>query len=160
MVGLHAATRKGFASCMLRLPGRRSEERLIEKRARGVVEFCGLAEVAEVNANELAYGDQKRVELARAFASRPRLMLLDEPVAGLNPAETEVVGRLIADMRDQGTGMVLVEHDMALVMKVSDQVVVLSYGEKIAQGAPEEIQGHPEVIRIYLGGGEEFGLCA
>ncbi|MEW5912070.1 MAG: ABC transporter ATP-binding protein [Thermodesulfobacteriota bacterium] len=160
MVGLHGASRREFGAAMLRLPGVRVEERAIRERAWEVLEFFGLAGQADQPADQLPYGDQKRVELARALAARPRLMLLDEPVAGLNPAETDALGGLIVKIREQGVGLVLVEHDMALVMKVSDQVAVLSGGRLIASGPPAAIQADPEVIRTYLGGGEEFGLVA
>ena len=160
MVGLHAASRGEFAAAMLRLPLLRRQEEAIKQRAQEMLEFFGLAELADQPAEELAYGDQKRLELARALAARPKMMLLDEPVAGLNPAETEKLGELILGIKQQGIGVVLVEHDMSLVMRISDQVAVLSGGKLIAQGPPEEIQQNPEVIRTYLGGGEEFGLLA
>jgi len=159
-VGLHAASRGEFCAAMLRLPMLRRQEAAIKQRAREMLEFFGLAKVADQPAEELPYGDQKRLELARALAARPKMMLLDEPVAGLNPAETEKLGELILKIKEQGIGVVLVEHDMALVMRISDQVAVLSGGRLIAQGTPEEIQQNPEVIRTYLGGGEEFGLLA
>ncbi|BEQ13697.1 ABC transporter ATP-binding protein [Desulfoferula mesophila] len=160
MVGLHAASRGGFAAAMLRLPLLRREEKAIRERAEEMLAFFGLEKAAAQPAEELSYGDQKRLELARALAGRPRMMLLDEPVAGLNPAETLEIGRLIVKIKEQGIGLVLVEHDMGLVMHVSDQVAVLSGGVLIAQGTPEEIQQDPEVLRTYLGGGEEFGLVA
>ncbi|MCB2226836.1 MAG: ABC transporter ATP-binding protein [Desulfarculaceae bacterium] len=160
MVGLHATSRGGFAAAMLRLPYLRREEAKIKARADEMLAFFGLEALADQPAEELAYGDQKRLELARALAARPKMMLLDEPVAGLNPAETEALGELIVKIKEQGIGVVLVEHDMSLVMRISDQVAVLSGGKLIAQGPPEEIQQDPEVIRTYLGGGEEFGLLA
>jgi ABC-type branched-subunit amino acid transport system ATPase component len=160
MVGLHAASRGEFCAAMLRLPMLRRQEAAIKQRALEMLAFVGLEAVAAQPAGELAYGDQKRLELARALAARPKMMLLDEPVAGLNPAETEQLGELILKIRDQGVGVVLVEHDMSLVMRISDQVAVLSGGRLIARGAPGEIQQNPEVIRTYLGGGEEFGLVA
>ena len=160
MVGMHAASHGGFGAAMLRLPMLRRQEAAIRERAEEMLAFFGLEKVADQPAEELAYGDQKRLELARALAGRPRLMLLDEPVAGLNAAETHEIGGLIVKIKEQGIGVVLVEHDMGLVMHVSDQVAVLSGGELIAQGAPEEIQQNPEVLRTYLGGGEEFGLIA
>jgi len=160
MVGMHAASRGGFAAAMLRLPLLRRQEAAIRARAEEVLAFFGLDKVAHQPAEELAYGDQKRLELARALAGRPRLMLLDEPVAGLNAAETHELGRLIVKIKEQGIGVVLVEHDMGLVMRISDQVAVLSGGRLIARGTPAQIQQDPEVIRIYLGGGEEFGLLA
>jgi ABC-type branched-subunit amino acid transport system ATPase component len=155
MVGLHAVTKSGFVSAMLRLPGHRAEERAIRERALAMLDFIGLAELAEQPAGELSYGDRKRVELARALVSRPKLLLLDEPVAGLNPAETDEMGRVLLKVRETGVSLLLVEHDMALVMRVSDKVVVLHFGKKIAEGTPHEIQHHPEVIATYLGGREE-----
>jgi branched-chain amino acid transport system ATP-binding protein len=160
MVGLHGQTRNGFLASMFRLPGVRRQEQAIRSRAWETLERFGLGGVALRPAGQLAYGDQKRLELARAMVCAPKLVLLDEPVAGLNPAETEAIGRLILQIRDGGTGVVLVEHDMSLVMRVSDKVVVLSGGRKIAEGPPSEVQGNPEVISTYLGGGEEFGLHA
>lgn len=160
MVGMHAASHGSFSAAMLRLPMLRRQEALIRERAEEMLAFFGLEKVADQPAEELAYGDQKRLELARALAGRPRLMLLDEPVAGLNAAETHEIGGLIVKIKEQGIGVVLVEHDMGLVMHVSDQVAVLSGGELIAKGTPEEIQQNPEVLRTYLGGGEEFGLIA
>jgi ABC-type branched-subunit amino acid transport system ATPase component len=120
-----------------------------------MLDFIGLAELAEQPAGELSYGDRKRVELARALVSRPKLVLLDEPVAGLNPAETDEMGRVLLKVRETGVSLILVEHDMALVMRVSDKVVVLHFGRKIAEGTPHEMQHHPEVIATYLGGLEE-----
>jgi branched-chain amino acid transport system ATP-binding protein len=160
MVGLHGTTGREFLSAMLRLPGFRVQEEAIRSRAWESLELFGLGGVAFRPAGQLAYGDQKRLELARAMVSRPKLILLDEPVAGLNAAETEMVGELIQTIRGQGVGVVLVEHDMSLVMRVSDKVVVLSGGRKIAEGSPSVIQRNPEVISTYLGGGEEFGLHA
>ncbi|MCF8032477.1 MAG: ABC transporter ATP-binding protein [Desulfarculaceae bacterium] len=160
MVGLHADSHGGFSAAMLRLPFLRRQEAAIRERADEMLALFGLEELAGQPAGELAYGDQKRLELARALAARPKMMLLDEPVAGLNPAETEQLGELIVKIKDQGIGVVLVEHDMALVMRISDQVAVLSGGKLIAQGPPDRIQQNPEVIRTYLGGGEEFGLLA
>ena len=155
MVGLHAATHRGFASAMLRLPAMRAEERLIARRAMATLEDLGLAAMAHRPAGQLSYGDRKRLELARALAARPKLVLLDEPVAGLNAAETEAMGQALARARDQGVGLVLVEHDMALVMKISDEVVVLSFGQKIAQGDPHQVQNDPQVVSTYLGGRRE-----
>ncbi|MBI4797823.1 MAG: ABC transporter ATP-binding protein [Desulfarculus sp.] len=120
------------------------------------LEFLGLSASADLPAGQLSYGDRKRVELARALVARPKMVLLDEPVAGLNPAETEEMGRVLLEVRRQGVGLLLVEHDMSLVMRVSDQVVVLHFGRQIAQGDPRAIQRHPEVLRTYLGGHEDI----
>ncbi|MFZ5587715.1 MAG: ABC transporter ATP-binding protein [Thermodesulfobacteriota bacterium] len=155
MVGLHAVTRQGFAAAILRLPAMRAEERAIHDRAMETLEALDLARVAHRPAGQLSYGDRKRLELARALAARPRLVLLDEPVAGLNASETEAMGRALLAARGDGVGLVLVEHDMALVMKISDQVVVLSFGQKIAQGDPHQVQNDPQVLSTYLGGRDE-----
>jgi ABC-type branched-subunit amino acid transport system ATPase component len=155
MVGMHGSTRKGFCSALFRLPGHRGEERRIRERAMQTLDTFGFADKAFLPAGQLSYGDRKKLEIARACVSEPRMILLDEPVAGLNPGETEEIGSRILALSESGVGIVLVEHDMALVMRISDQVVVLSSGAKIAQGTPHEVQNDPEVVRIYLGGGEE-----
>ncbi|MFH1059456.1 MAG: ABC transporter ATP-binding protein [Pseudomonadota bacterium] len=154
MVGLHAVTGQGFVGAVLRLPAMRAEERVIHDRAMATLETLDLTRVAHRPAGQLSYGDRKRLELARALVARPRLVLLDEPVAGLNASETDAMGRALAAAREHGVGLVLVEHDMALVMKISDQVVVLSFGQKIAQGDPHQVQNDPQVLSTYLGGTE------
>jgi len=160
MVGMHAASGSEFMVSLFRFPRLRKEERRIRERSEEMLDFFELTSQAYKPAGQLSYGDRKKVELARALVSRPRMVLLDEPVAGLNMAETETIGRLIGEIRRQGIGVVLVEHDMALVMRISDKVVVLCEGRVLAEGTPHEIQNNSEVIRIYLGGGEEFGLSA
>lgn len=155
MVGLHAVTHQGFAAAILRLPAMRREERAIADQAMATLADLGLTAVAHRPAGQLSYGDRKRLELARALAARPKLVLLDEPVAGLNAAETDAMGQALVRARDMGVGLVLVEHDMALVMKISDQVVVLSFGQKIAQGDPHQVQNDPQVLATYLGGRQE-----
>ncbi len=160
MVGLHGLERPGFTACMLRLPGVRRREEAMRARASEALHFVGLADRAWQWAGQLPYGDQKRLALARALAAKPRMLLLDEPVAGLNSAETAEMGRLILAVRAQGTGILLIEHDMSLVMRVSDTVAVLCSGALIAQGPPREVKANPEVVHAYLGGGEEFGLHA
>jgi len=151
MVGLHGITKNELLSSLFHLPGFRREERRIEDRAWEVLKFFNLETKGYWLASSLSYGDQKRIEMARAFAPEPRLMLLDEPVAGLNINETLEVARLISEIRAQGTSVLLVEHDMNLVMGISDNVVVLNYGQKIADGRPEEVQVDEQVMAAYLG---------
>ena len=161
MTGLHISTRGEFLAAMFRLPGLNRQEKQAREQAREVLALLGLEDLAPLPAGGLSYGDRKRLELARALAAKPKLILLDEPVAGLNPAETDRMGEVLAGIRDMGVSLVLVEHDMGLVMRVSDQVVVLHFGRKIAQGTCHEIQNNPQVIQIYLGGaGRELGPIA
>ncbi len=151
MVGRHVRTGAGFLAGMLHLPGTRREELETEERAREALEFVGIPELADVDATSLSYGQQRAVELARALAAEPELLLLDEPAAGLNMRETVELAKLVGRIRERGITVLIVEHDMGLVMNVSDEVVVLSYGEKIADAEPRAVQQHPEVIRVYLG---------
>ncbi len=155
MVGRHVRSRAGFLAGMLHLPSTWQEERRIRERAMELLELLGIAEFADVEATSLAFGQQRSVEMARALAMEPELLLLDEPAAGLNIYETAEVARLITRIRDMGITVLLVEHDMSLVMDISDEIVVLSFGEKIAEDVPGAIQRNPEVIRIYLGEDEE-----
>jgi branched-chain amino acid transport system ATP-binding protein len=136
---------------MLNLPRTWEEERAIRNEARAILDAFGLAKHAETPAGNLSFGQQRIVEFARAMAMEPSLLLLDEPAAGLNIYESADLARLIARIRDQGITIVIVEHDMSLVMDISDTVLVLHQGSKIAEGKPAEIQRNPEVIRIYLG---------
>ena len=151
MVGVHPRSRAGFLAGMLHLPWTRLEEREIEKRAREALDFVGAGGLADAEATSLSYGQQRAVELARALAADPELLLLDEPAAGLNMRETAELARLIGRIRERGITVLIVEHDMGLVMKVSDEVAVLSYGQKIADASPRAVQRDPEVIRVYLG---------
>ncbi|GAB4482929.1 MAG: ABC transporter ATP-binding protein [Thermodesulfovibrionales bacterium] len=151
MIGRHVHSRAGFVAAMLNLPFTWKEERAIREKAMEVLDFLGIADLAEQEATSLAYGQQRVVELGRALACEPRLLLLDEPAAGLNMRETAEMGALISRIRDRGVTVLLVEHDMSLVMKISDEIVVLSYGQTIADDAPLAIQKNREVIRVYLG---------
>jgi branched-chain amino acid transport system ATP-binding protein len=151
MVGCHVRGRAGFVAGMLNLPWTRREEQMIRAEALELMEFLGIATLAEADATSLSYGQQRSVELARALAGRPAMLLLDEPAAGLNMRETAETAKLISRVRDRGITVLIVEHDMQLVMNISDEIVVLSYGEKIADDAPRAVQNDPEVVRVYLG---------
>jgi branched-chain amino acid transport system ATP-binding protein len=151
LCGLTVAAGNSLPEALLRLPGLRNRERRLMLTAMEALDNFGLADKAALPAAALPYGDKKRVEMARAFVSQPVLTLLDEPVAGLNPEETAQIAALIGQMRLYGKTMVLVEHDMELVMEVSDHVVVLDGGSRIASGTPEEIRTNPLVLEAYLG---------
>ena len=154
MVGRHLRARAGLLAGMLSLGQSRREEREARARALEVMDFLGIAALAEADATSLAYGQQRAVELARALASDPEMVLLDEPAAGLNMRETRDLAALIGRVRDRGVTVLLVEHDMSLVMGICDEVVVLSYGEKIADADPRSVQADPRVVQVYLGEAE------
>jgi len=151
MVGRHARSRSGTLAGMLRLPGARREERAVREESMRCLELLGIAHLAGADAVSLSFGQQRSVEFARALACGPKLLLLDEPAAGLNIHETAAVARLIQSIRGRGVTVLLVEHDMSLVMDISDHIVVLSNGQVIAQGGPRAIQKNPDVVRVYLG---------
>lgn len=151
MLGRHPRTRSGFWATGFRLPGMRREERRIRESAESYLELVGLKEISHLQAGTLPLGKQKILEIARALATEPRLLLLDEPAGGLNMRETEVLGDLIQQICRYGTTVVLVEHDMNLVMDISDQILVLHYGEFLASGSPRQIKDNPAVIEAYLG---------
>ena len=154
MLGRHTRSRAGFLASMLRLPWTLREERGIRESAMELIDFLSLADVAGTEATSLPFGRQRAVEFARALASEPRLLLLDEPASGLNMRETAELGDIIRKMRDRGATVLLVEHDMSLVMEICEEIVVLNYGRTIASGTPQEVQRNPDVINIYLG--EEY----
>ncbi len=152
MVGRHSRTRAGYLSGLLNLPWTWAEERAIRRQALSLMGELGVADCAQAPAASLSFRSQRLVEIARALAAEPRVLLLDEPAAGLNLHETEELASLIRGIQNRGITVLLVEHDMSLVMDICDRVVVLSYGRKVAEGSPAEIQRNPEVIAIYLGG--------
>ena len=153
MVGLHTKSKSGILSCAFKLPGHIREEKYIRERGLQWLEFTGMVELAEVTAGNLPFGKGRLLEIARALALEPRMILMDEPAAGLNSHETIGLAALIRRIRESGVTVVLVEHDMDLVMDVCDAVVVLNLGRKLAEGTPREIQENMAVITAYLGEG-------
>jgi branched-chain amino acid transport system ATP-binding protein len=151
MVGRHVRTRAGIVSSALRLPRMRREEPATAEKARFYLELVGLKEIADRPAGSIPIGNQRLLEIARALAAEPEILLLDEPAAGLNTQETRQLGTLIRTIQEMGITVVIVEHDMELVMDISDEIIVLNYGKRIAEGTPMEIQANQEVIDVYLG---------
>ncbi|TYT76227.1 ABC transporter ATP-binding protein [Desulfobotulus mexicanus] len=159
LAGCHCRMKSGIFASMIRTPGQRREEKKALETAREVLDFVGLWEYAGLSASSLSYGKQRLLEIARALASRPRLIILDEPAGGMNDQETAELLHLIREISRKGITVLLIEHDMGLVMRACEKLVVIEYGTKIAVGSPEEVKNNPRVIEAYLGSDEEEDAC-
>lgn len=155
MVGFHYNTRYGFINCMLNFPYVKKQEKAIIEQSYNLIKEFNLESYANYLPSELPYGIQKKLELVRTIAGDPDIILLDEPVAGLNIAESEEISEIILNLKEKGKNIILIEHDMNVVMNISDKIICLHYGEKIAEGNPYEIQNNQQVINAYLGEGIE-----
>jgi branched-chain amino acid transport system ATP-binding protein len=153
LVGFHTQSKAGLVAAIFRTRGQRKEEAQLREKSMEILNFMGLSDKANLLASNLSYGEQRRLEISRAMASNPSLLLLDEPAAGMNSKEKADLSNTIQRIRDRGITILLVEHDMKLIMKVTNTICVLNFGKKIAQGEPAYIQNHKEVVEAYLGGG-------